>query len=811
MADEQRDQPEAPDAGLLLRAAVASMPGAGVVLFDADLRIRAGFGSVPGLDACDPAAAGRRRIQDLVEPGARTHIGSLCRRALAGETAVDVRDSADGRSVYEITFGPAVDAGDIVGALAVVRDVTAEQRRLVELTATDELHRLVVDNIGDVIVLTGADGEFAWVSPSARRVLGWNVENILGHSVYELVHPEDRAALRAVREEALSGREHAMVISRVAHPRGGWTWVESRLRRIVDAADAPTGLLSTVRDITERRELETRLARAVAMFELAFDQAPIGMALVGVDGSWLKVNTALCALLQRSGDDLLRGSFQQVTHPDDIEPDERLMHSVLAGARSGYRMEKRYLRPDGSVVWAQLSVALVRDDAGAPQMFISQIEDLTERKRALAELQRQATRDPLTGLPNRVLLMDRLRTALAAAERGGWQVGVLFVDLDRFKPVNDTYGHDVGDALLRAVADRLLAVTRPGDTITRLGGDEFVVVRERVRSRADLTRTADGFRTALAAPFDVLGHRLHVTASVGYSVAAGGSAELVLRAADHAMYGVKQGGRDAGGVTDLETADRAALADDLAGGLQRGEFRPFYQPIVTLEGGGPVVGGPVVAREALVRWHHPTRGLLSPAAFVPIVDRSSLAGDLGATMLRQACAHAAAWPAGEAVHVNISPRHLALPRFADDVTACLARSGLAPHRLVVEITENLVLTASPATLTTADRLVAAGVQLCLDDFGTGYSSLTSLREFPIASVKIDRSFVADVLSDPVSAALVESVIALAARLGLGLVAEGVETPEQAAWLADHGCPRAQGFLFGRPLPDGAGAWGHRTA
>ncbi len=664
-------------------------------------------------------------------------------------------------------------------------------------------HEMIVGNVSDMVAISTTDGRYTWVSPSSATVVGWAPEELLGRSVFDFVHPDDLDAFREQRAALFDTGEPGLVSVRFRRPDGSATWVESHVRPI---GNAETGIVDravvTIRDVTARVMLEAELAHALELFELSFAAAPIGMALVAPDGRFLKVNTTLCALLGRDEATLLATTFQDLTHPDDLATDVDLLRQTTTGLREGYRIEKRYRRPDGSLVWTLLAVSVVRDDAGAPRFFISQVEDITERKRALEDMERLATTDPLTGLPNRLLLMDRLRHALTLTRRGGRVVGVVFVDLDHFKSVNDTLGHDAGDELLRQTAERLTGAVRPGDTVTRLGGDEFVIVCEDARGVEEVVKLAERLRTALARPFVVYGHDLQVSASIGVTAGTASTAETLLREADRSMYAAK---RNRPGQVDVYAEalevlahDKRSLHSELAAGIDRGKLTVHYQPIVNLR------TGETVAREALVRWAHPTRGLLTPAAFLDGIDRSRLGIRLGEHVLRRACTEAASWPGDIAVHVNISARHLAQPGFAVFISRCLARSGLTPDRLTLEITESLVLAASPSTLTSAAELTSLGIGLSLDDFGTGYSSVAALNRLPIDSFKIDRSFVADAADDPTSTALVEGLIGLGSHMDLDVIAEGIETQEQADWLISRGCPFGQGYHFGRPTRSPAG-------
>ena len=600
----------------VVRTTLMSLPSASVLLVDKDFRYRAAVGAAITYYGFDPTKMVGRLVSDTLSPDALEFVEPALRRAMTGEMFTEIREiKALGGAAFEMAYGPAVEDGEIVGALVVVRDVTVEHRALTDLTEAGELHHMLMSQTSDVIALTTpTDARYTWVSPSAARVLGWEYDKLVGREVYDFIHPEDVDAVRATRESLLGEREQASVTCRFRRPSGGFIWIEAKVRRVRDADGAIIGLLSSLRDVTERKRLEAELSRARTSFELAFAAAPIGMSLVSIDGRFLRVNDALCKFLGRDEDSLLRVTFRDITHVDDLGTSNDLLKAVLDGTAQDGRLEKRFLRPDGSVVWGLLALALVRDDDGRPRFFISQTEDITDRKNAQREIERMSTIDVLTGLPNRLLLMDRLRHALRLARRSGWLVGVVSVDLDHFKEVNDTYGHEVGDDLLRQVAGRLETATRIGDTTTRVGGDEFVILCEQVTTTDEVAQVAGRIRAELARPFAVLGHQVRITASVGVTVGDSESSESLLQEADRSMFAAKRSGR---GRVDVYSeawgtiaADQVAVHAALAEGLQRGELRAYYQPIVDLR------SGEVIAREALVRWAHPQRGLLGPASFL---------------------------------------------------------------------------------------------------------------------------------------------------------------------------------------------------
>ncbi|MHB8574324.1 MAG: putative bifunctional diguanylate cyclase/phosphodiesterase [Dehalococcoidia bacterium] len=428
-----------------------------------------------------------------------------------------------------------------------------------------------------------------------------------------------------------------------------------------------------------------------------------------------------------------------------------------------------------------------------------------ELRDANAALARAATHDALTGLPNRVLFLDRLDQALGRAQRTGDPVAVLFVDLDDFKVVNDSLGHEVGDRLLQIVAERLQRNLRMGDTAARLGGDEFTVVLSMVAHEVEAAEVAERLRSAMQQPVEVAGHLLVPNASIGVACARAGniSSESLLRQADLAMYQAKSRGkaRSACYREGMNTAavERHTLETELRQALAAGQLRLHYQPILCL------ASGRMVEVEALVRWQHPERGLLPPAVFIPLAEETGLIVPLGHWVLREACRQASRWRAEQpetplVMSVNLSARQFQHLTLVEDVAAVLAETGLPPCRLKLEITESAVMVDAGHAVETLLQLKQMGVLLAIDDFGTGYSSLSYLKRFPVDTLKVDRSFVDGLASDPNDAAIVRSIVALAKSLNLAVTAEGIETREQLALLSELGCDQGQGYLFARPLP-----------
>jgi diguanylate cyclase (GGDEF)-like protein len=463
------------------------------------------------------------------------------------------------------------------------------------------------------------------------------------------------------------------------------------------------------------------------------------------------------------------------------------------------QFEKRYRGYDGAPArWVLANVSLLKD-AGQPVCHVYQIHDLTDRKQMEHELQRMAYFDPLTGLANRSRLSQDLDRLLADARRRRHRLAVLFLDLDRFKSINDTLGHDAGDVLLRAVADRLRQVLRDSDCIARLGGDEFVVVLPDIEDTAAVVAVTEKIRLRVGGPVSVGGKNLVVTPSIGVSIYPedGQDSPALLRCADSALYAAKGQGRNRVHFFHTELGRAANARLDLETGLRDAiamrELRIVLQPIVRL-GDGQAVGA-----EALVRWHRGTQ-VVPPMDFIPIAEEIGLIVPIGAWVLQEACAAAARWPRPGILHVNVSPSQFREDSLADDIDRILRDTGLAPSSLCLEITESTMLQTTEGQLERLARLRATGVSLSVDDYGTGYSSLAYLKRYAPRSLKIDRYFVQDLEQDASSRAIVSATIAMAHDLGIEVVAEGVETEGQRRILIAEHCDFGQGYMFGKPVP-----------
>ena len=606
----------------------------------------------------------------------------------------------------------------------------------------------------------------------------------------------------AIAELALLGACYAAILA-LHHEADGFSrWV------ITVGSLAVSGLLTSrlveqLESWAQRSgEREAALRQAEAQFRSAFEDAAIGMALVGLDGCWLRVNEALAQLTGYSTSKLVGMSFRDLTPEEDLQHDLQGLDDLVSGRTNAYHAEKRYRRADGEIVWVALSVSMVRDAHGTPVNMISQMQDITDRKAAERELVDRALHDPLTGLPNRLLFLDRVQVAISRIERTGAPVAVFFIDLDRFKLVNDSLGHAVGDRLLVEVAARLREALRPEDTVSRFGGDEFTVLAENVDERA-ATGVAERIGQGLAEPFQVDGHELFASASLGVSICREHQtkAEDMLRDSDAAMYRAKEKGQSHCVIFDRGMRSRATerleLETDLRRAIARDQLFLEYQPLVELHGGG------IFGVEALVRWRHPRRGQLAPGEFIGVAEESELIVPLGEWVMREACAQLRAWTdAGYelSISINLSPRQLSDVALTDRVCEALEQTGVDPERVCLEITETAAVEVGVGRL---EQLKALGVSLALDDFGTGFSSLNQIRRLPpVDTIKIDRSFIEELGRGATDTAIVGAILGMAAAMELAVIAEGIEHPEQVRTLIALGCERGQGFLFARPVsPD----------
>jgi diguanylate cyclase (GGDEF)-like protein/PAS domain S-box-containing protein len=766
--------------------------------------------------------------------------------------------------VSSLIMVPLVSRGSTLGVLTLTRDhdrppYTAEDLALAVEVGTRvglvydnarlyeriRVHSATLEHVGAAVCAVDATGSITAFNPAAERMFGWPESEVLGRSPADLLSAEPPERIARAREAVLRDGRHA---SAWRLRRRDGSLFDGHIHTVVvrDDQGAPTGMVAVYQDLSERLrligQLERRAAQQAAIAALgerALEaEHPAALMDLAVETVRTVLQVELAALYEliddgrslvlRAGAGFPDGLVRTATVPagwgdsqegftlirrepvivDDAKTERRFIQAELVehlDAVSGATVVVQGRGGPHAVLaaYSAISRAFTPDDVTFLQAMANVLGDALDRFASDEEIRRRGLHDPLTELPNRTLIMDRLQQAVQRTDRAAGHVALVFLDLDHFKVVNDSLGHRAGDEVLRKVADRLRAAVRPADTVGRFGGDEFVVLCEDVADEAMALAIAERLGAAFTAPFAVGSDEHLLGASIGIALLdADGDPEALLRDADAAMYRAKERGRarielfDTGmrawaeGRLQTEAALRRALAGD--------ELEVHYQPIVDL------ADGSLAAMEALVRWRHPERGLLGPDAFIPVAEESGLIVPLGRRVLELACAQAAAWAALRpgrppvTVHVNLSPRQLHDRSLVETVLAVLTATGAPPTALALEITESTLIDRGPARLALLQRLRDLDVELLLDDFGTGWSSLSHLAQLPIGGLKIDRSFVAGL--DTGHAPIVDAIVRLARAFDLPVVAEGIETEQQLAALRRLGCGLGQGYLFSRPQP-----------
>lgn len=671
------------------------------------------------------------------------------------------------------------------------------------LHRSEQKYRLIFEQLQDVYCEMLLDGTIVEISPSVATVLHYRRDELLYSNFWKLCNrPEHRGRLleRLQRQGKVSDYEVSL------RNRGGQTVICSITARFgSEPVGTPSRICGTLRDISDRKQAENALRASEVRHRTVLNTMREGLITLDEAGLVQSCNPAAEQIFQYHAADLVGQPFTGLLSRPEQPDDRRLLEQCLAN-RQAHEMEGR--QQNGKVFPLELSAAEMR--LGEQRLFNVLVRDITERKQAEVQIERQAYYDALTQLPNRTLLLDRLQQALARTRRHGQQGAVLFLDLDRFKNINDSLGHSVGDSLLQEVATRLSGSLRQEDTAARLGGDEFVVLLNELGSDAETTArhaqgVADKLRELLSRPYLIAGYELYVTPSIGIALFQTGSEPVddILKHADAAMYQSKADGRNTSRfyLPAMQAAadERLALEKDLRVALSREELSLYFQP--QLDADGRVIGA-----EALLRWQHPQRGMVPPTTFIPVAEETGLIHPLGEWVLWRACLYLKEW--GDAgftetfryLAVNVSPWQFRQIDFVAQVERILQQTGAKPGRLALELTEGVVIDNVADTIVKMQALQRLGVHFSMDDFGTGYSSLTYLKQLPLDVLKIDKSFVRDVATDPNDAAIVATIIAMASHLGLAVIAEGVETDTELDFLYQHGCRAYQGYYFSRPLP-----------
>ena len=785
-----------------------------VTLYEADGTVRYASPALERVLGYEPAERVGALSFELIHPDdvarAREAFADILRRPNQSVT-VEVRARhRDGSWRHLQAVGTNLLDDPSVGAIVLNgRDITERKEAEEALREAEERYRTLVEQIPAVSYIDWADGSDRplYTSPQIEEMLGYTSEEWLeGRLWAQRLHPEDSERILAADERFEAGGGRFDEEYRLLARDGSVVWVREQAVLVKDEAGEPLYWQGVLFDMTERKEAEeavqksaTRLAEAQRLAHLGGWEWDVRTGEI----SWSDEVYRIYGLAPQEFVPSFE-RFMRIVHPDDRERLSEVINEALAGHKP-YDVEHRIVRPNGEVRWLHRRAEVVRDEAGESLRMVGTVHDLTQRKALEAQLKHRAYHDPLTDLPNRALFVDRLGQALRRTRRRrGRKAAVLFVDLDNFKVVNDSLGHEVGDLLLVVLAERLRRCLRPEDTLARFGGDEFTVLVEDIGDPADAVQVAERITVELRTPFFLEGRELFASASIGIAFGEFNNKgpEELLRNADTAMYRAKE--ENSGYcMFDPQMYERAVrrleLENDLRKAVVSGELAVHYQPMVRFQ------TGETWGVEALVRWDHPRRGLLDPSEFVPIAEESGLITPVGIRVLEEACSRAKEWQDSHprtpplVLSVNLSAKQLGRPELAGTVKQILERTGLAASCLTLDVTETVYIKALEGNTAALDGLKKAGVRISIDDFGVGYSSLSYLKRLPADILKIDRSFIAGLGEDMEDTAIVRMIIELAHTLGMEVVAEGVENVEQATSLREMDCDMAQGYHFGRPL------------
>ncbi len=682
-------------------------------------------------------------------------------------------------------------------------DISEQKKAEEELIELGQKHRLLVDNANDFIIAYGLDGKLTFVNQLFLQRFAYSEDEALQLSVFDIIHPEDVERIRGYFDARLRGEEvpGSYQLRTIARD-GTVVYIEANTSPIFNGNGETIGIQAIVRDVSERHRAEQLLAESEQRYRSLFHHNPDAVFSLDPRGRCLGANNACEDITGYSVDEILSRPWAGSIVHDDLRVALRNFARSVRGESQTFEIS--IIRKSGQR--ARLSVTTLPIMVGQQIVGIYGIaKDETNRRALEEQLAHQAFHDSLTHLPNRMLFLDRLQHALIRTERSHSTLAVLFLDLDNFKVINDSLGHEVGDQLLIHVANRLRATMRSGDTAARLGGDEFILLLEDMQSVAEAELVAQRVHDILKEPFIVHEREIFVTPSIGIALSSSPDdrPDDLLRNADVAMYRAKRNGRACYEIFDPSmhalALQRLELERDLRQAIEREEFFTRYQPKLDL------ATGRIVEMEALIRWEHPDRGVILPGDFIPLAEETGLVVPIGRWVLLQACLQMRDWctrfplDAPEAVSVNLSAVQLRMPKLAQDIEAVLAETGLEPSQLCLEITESVVMDNADQAMETLARLKETGVRLAIDDFGTGYSSLSYLKRFPVDTLKIDRSFVYELDGADENAVIVGVTIRLAHALGMRVVAEGVETQDQLDHLRELGCDLAQGYHIARPL------------
>jgi len=775
------------------------------------IEVNAQFAEILGYT---PAELKNMSVRDIVEPddlaladGDRIKLATDGSDSAVREFRFTRKDGSKGWAVRGLSL-VRDPAGEVKYFIAAIQDITARKNAETALQESEERFRLITETIDEVFWIAGVktDATF-YISPGYERVWRRSRESLLANprSFLDPVHPDDKARVLENLKSKEAGQPHDHEY-RIFWPDGSIRWIWDRGFPIKDAEGTVSRYVGIAEDITERKRVEAALYDTQEQFHQLAEHIPEAFWITDIQRDQVVyVSPAYEQIFGQRYSSLedAMGAWYQAIHPADRE---RTIAEYRNQRGGNIDHEYRIVRPDGVTRWLRSRGFPVLDAGGVPYRMAGTIEDVTERRDMRERLLHQAQYDSLTQLPNRALCYDRLKQAINQAQRRNCVVGCLFIDLDRFKTVNDTLGHAFGDELLKQAGERLAQSIRSGDTVARLGGDEFAVILCEIAQGAHAGAIAQKIIDVLSKPFQLDGHEVFISASIGVTIypGDGADADTLIKNADVAMYHAKEHGRNNyqfyAATMNEQALENLLFENGLRRALERNEFLLHFQPKLD------IAGGKITGCEALLRWQSSTNGLVPPNQFIPLLEESGMIVPVGEWVINAACAQIREWKeAGVApvpIAVNLSSKQFQHQDICNIVDQAMLEHDVDARYLEFEITESAAMQNAEAAIITLQNLKALGVRISIDGFGTGYSSLSYLKRFPVDALKLDRSFVDGLPDDPNDAAVSQAVIAMAHSLGLTVIAEGVETQAQRTFLARHDCDELQGFYFARPLPAG---------
>lgn len=724
-----------------------------------------------------------RRLMQLTQAARRMAAGDLHSRA--GLTGTDELGEL-GTTFDEMAARLATERQELLAKQGALKD-------------SERKYKALFNDSRDGIALLSVDGQYLDANPQYLSMLGYTLDE-LRHLSYEDCTPTRWHAIEAqIVESQLFKRGYTDEYEKEYIDKNGRVFpVSIKASLLYGTYGEVIGMWGTARDISERKQAENKLLLAARVFENSGE----GIVITDRARTVVSINAAFGHITGYELEQVYGRPLQ--FHSSGLNDDNFLQTLWQTAENGGYwEGEIRYRHRDGNNRTVWLTLRQIREANGSIANYIGHLTDISERRAWEEHFRYLSEHDYLTGLPNRTLFQDRLQQAILQSERNGEKLAVAFIDLDRFKNINDSLGHHVGDKLLHAVSERLKQSVRNSDTISRQGGDEFMLLLTSLHRREDAIQIIEHIQAAIADMYLIDDYEFNVTSSIGLSLYPddGRDYDTLIKNADAAMYQAKSAGRNSYHVFTDELKERAVERVQIEAGLRRAlennELRLHYQPQIDIE------TGTLIGAETLVRWHHPELGMISPLRFIPVAEESGLIVPIGEWILHQACKQARQWQLDGfalTIAVNISAVQFRHKSLEDTVNRALAYSSLPPQLLELELTEGLIMEGSDTIIGIMERLRGIGVKLSIDDFGTGYSSLSYLKRFPIDKLKIDQSFVRDITTDPDDAAITRAIINMAQSLKLKVIAEGVEHAEQLAFLREHHCDEYQGYFCSKPVP-----------